>query len=70
MTRYEYLKNASIEEMAEVLCNIVDNVDAEAKCVCDGCPASKKCGKGNGFIHWLKQDAEFCVNAKCLKVFD
>ncbi len=71
MTRYEYLKNVSVEEMANVLCNIIDNLDTKCTNNCDCCLVSDKCVyKHNGFIDWLNDDAVFTDNAKQLRVWD
>ena len=78
MTRYEYLKNASIEEMAEVFCNITDNTDCGSDDEynnCMGCLATKYCHNTNGehhngFIDWLNKEVEYCENTKDVKVWD
>lgn len=58
MTRYEYLKNTTFENVAEFLCQIVDYSTPEDKAnMCDSCIASATCKKGhNGFMDWLKED--------------
>lgn len=72
MTRFEYLKNASIEEMAEVLCNISDNtICAEKSGDCEACLANKYCKKGHtGFIDWLSKEVEFSKNTKDVIVWE
>ena len=74
MTRYEYLKNATLEEMADVLCNITDNTgtwDEDSEDRCGRCLAYKHCfQKHTGFIDWLNAKAEILPNTKMLQVYE
>ncbi len=60
MDRYLYLKNANTEQMANFLCEIVQDVEIEGELptdICNICPATGYCRSGhNGFIDWLKED--------------
>ena len=60
MTRYEYLKSASIEDMAEMLCQITDNTSVEDETcddTCGRCLAYKYCKpQHNGFLDWLQEE--------------
>lgn len=52
MTRYEYYKSLSLEEMADELCR-------QFGINCDNCPAEKYCyRKHNGMKHWLMRDID------------
>ena len=56
MTRYKYLKNASIDEMADFLCSMTSNMGTERdeQDMCDLCIASDVCSYDhNGFLDWL-----------------
>ena len=51
MTRLEKLREASVEEIAKILCKIHDR--------CGDCPASEYCGyEHKGFIDWLQEEDE------------
>lgn len=67
MTRYEWIKKASKEEIAEMLCNISDNTGKN----CLDCIAFKMCNRASGgFNGWLDKEAEFTENTKVLKVYE
>lgn len=75
MTRYDYIREAPIEKVAEILCNIVDNTETHEKNFCgnncDGCLARKDCNyKANGFVEWLKKEVTYCENCDAVKVYD
>ena len=59
MTNYEYLTGPiDVEEMADFLCDIVDNpkVPKHSYC-CDYCIAKDSCCLGHkGFIDWLMEE--------------
>ena len=59
MTRYEYIQSCSLEEMAHILCDILDVslIDSDIR-PCDVCIATKYCKVGhNGFKDWLSKEA-------------
>lgn len=71
MTRYEWIKNASKEELAEMLCNLVDNVVSSCDGGCMDCVAREYCKPGEtGFIKWLDKEVEFTENTKDFKVYE
>ena len=51
MTRSEWIKQATAEEIAERLCDIM---------TCTDCPAEELCmwgqGHGNGLLKWLEEE--------------
>lgn len=57
-TRFERLKEMSIDDMANLLCKFTEAVLADAdRYACDYCPASKYCSYGHiGYIDWLKEN--------------
>lgn len=57
MTVLEAFRSKSKEELARILCDIVqDAADLSDDYFCDRCPASKWCRNGhNGFIDWLEK---------------
>ena len=58
-TRFEQLKEMSIEDMTKFLCKFTEAilVDADIDNVCGYCPASKYCSYGHtGYIDWLKEN--------------
>jgi hypothetical protein len=78
MTRYEYIKNLSVEDLAEVLSCIsqvtidkaldTEDIDYES---CKGCIAYDHCKLGhNGFIDWLNKEAKFSKVSKDFIVWD
>ena len=69
MTREEYIKQASKEDLAQTLCNLIQDYGwmleevAEGNAVfphtCTACPAKGGCKPGNnGFIDWLEEEEE------------
>ena len=55
MTKFEYIKSLTVEEMAEEFCEAIQLLDAD----CEKCPAYKYCYKGhNGMKHWLMTEEE------------
>lgn len=55
MTKFEYIKSLTVEEMADELCEFVSQLDVE----CEKCPAYKYCYKGhNGMKHWMMSEEE------------
>lgn len=55
MTKFEYIKSLTVEEMADELCEFVSQLDVE----CEKCPAYKYCYKGHkGMKHWLMTEEE------------
>lgn len=53
MTNYEKIKEMTLEELGDFLCDFVDVKVGD----CDECPAQEYCRKGcNGFKGWLEQD--------------
>lgn len=55
MTKFEYIKSLTVEEMAEELCEFVQLVEAE----CAFCPAKEYCYRGhNGMKDWLMDEEE------------
>lgn len=71
MTRLEALRMGTPKEIAQILCDLVEeySMDTELEMekgggwifphVCAGCPAKKHCGIGsNGFISWLEEEME------------
>lgn len=59
MTRYEYIQSCSLEEMAHILCDILDVCMCEQNIrPCDVCLATNDCKVGhNGFKDWLNKEA-------------
>lgn len=67
MTRYEWIKKASKEELAEMLCDLSDNTGKN----CVDCVAYKMCNmESGGFNGWLDKEVEFTENTKALKVYE
>ena len=60
MTRYEYIKSASLEDIAELLCQITDNTSGEEETsedTCGRCLAFKYCKPNHcGFVDWLEKE--------------
>lgn len=60
MTRYEYIKSASLEDVAELLCQITDNTSDEDETsidTCGRCLAKEYCKKDHcGFVDWLQKN--------------
>ena len=59
MTRLEKFRTAEPEEIAKILCGILDETNNYDKYVtpCDVCVASQWCYKGHtGFIDWLNKE--------------
>lgn len=60
MTRYEYIKSASLEDIAELLCQITDNTSGEGETsedTCGRCLAFEYCNKDHcGFVDWLQKN--------------
>ena len=55
MTKFDYIKSLTIEELASELCQMMDRLDV----MCEQCPAYKYCYKGhNGMKHWLNTNIE------------
>ena len=54
VSRYDFIKNVNLEQMANFLCDMIDNNSPSG---CATCPASEFCYTGHkGFIDWLKQE--------------
>ena len=60
MTRLEVFKKGDKEEIAHILCNIIqDTCTSVEDDFCDRCPATKWCSFGHtGFIDWLEQEEQ------------
>jgi len=64
MTRFDIIKNSTVEQIARLLCdNVVWGMQAkdseEYDRLCEMCVASSKCKYGyNGFIDWLGEDVD------------
>ena len=59
MTNYEYLTGPrDVEEMADFLCDLIDNPDFPLSIhCCDFCVAKEHCCIGHkGFIDWLMEE--------------
>lgn len=58
MTKYEKIKNSTLNEMAEFLCEeFLDKDAAEMVYACAVCPASKYCCEGhNGMKKYLEEE--------------
>ena len=68
MTRLEWIKQASKEDLAEMLCDIVDNSSESG---CEGCVVTDKCRHGKcGFLDWLNAEARFSRTSKQMLVYD
>ncbi len=53
MTRLEYLQTASKEDIASLLCDLMDNT------TCGPCQAQEFCRMGHtGFEDWLEEEQE------------
>ena len=58
MTKYEKIKNSTLNEMAEFLCEeFLDKDATEAEYGCEVCPASKYCcERHNGMKKYLEEE--------------
>lgn len=58
MTKYEKIKNSTLNEMAEFLCEeFLDEDAAKREYGCTVCPASKHCWGGhNGMKEYLEEE--------------
>lgn len=65
MTNRERLSKMTDEELAEIFCDTLEMAAGKKNLdVCDICPFNKLCKKGNnGFLRWLKAEAEEDTNA-------
>lgn len=86
MTREEYIRQASKEDLAQLLCNIsqvsadsaiVGQMDAgnldkhKIVDVCQYCTATKYCHEGhNGFLDWLDKEAKLSLVEEGINIFD
>lgn len=67
MTRYEWIKQASAEQLAKMLCDMTDDIIATAGgCSCMDCPVGERCndtspanGYVNGYSRWLEKEVEY-----------
>lgn len=56
MTRFDYLKNLSVEQAAEFLCDGIEKMTDKYPCDC--CPREEECSLGdNGWAKWLSAEA-------------
>lgn len=86
MTREEYIRQASKEDLAQLLCSIAQ-VSADSAIVgqmdegkldnkqvidvCQYCVASKYCHEGhNGFIDWLDKEAKHNQVEESINIFN
>lgn len=58
MKRQDLFKYGTVEQIAEELCNAIDNISREDEFNnCNICPASNTCRRGHtGFIDWVLDD--------------
>lgn len=55
MTKFEYIKSLTVEEMAEEFCESIQLLDVD----CEKCPAAELCFRGhNGMKDWLMTEEE------------
>ena len=68
MTRYEWIKQASAEQLAKMLCDMTENIVKTAGgCNCLDCPMQERCldltsranGYVNGYSSWLEKEVEY-----------
>ena len=76
MTRYEWIKNASVEDLAQMLSDLtIQTIELSANTeredeACRGCVAYDSCShKQNGFIDWLNKEVKY-NNTKSFRVWD
>lgn len=54
MTNFDKIKNADIDEMAQLLCKAIEDITDEYPC--DHCFMEGRCSNGhNGWTDWLKE---------------
>ena len=55
MTKYDYIKSLTVEEMADEFCESIQLMGAD----CEKCPATEHCYRGhNGMKYWLMTEEE------------
>ena len=55
MTRYDCIRNLTKDQMAEWLCDVMEETSGED--MCDNCPASYMCKIGHrGWLEYLEKD--------------